>query len=213
MMSWQDEIFEEKSLWAVFRKAYGVTGSSTNTWVVLAVTALLVSTIGADLYFDIDQVTQTTFIVAVRLWAEVGVVFAASILGFLLTGFSIFATMTRNELFVALANIPHKKGNISRLKFVFFNFLIVFIIYLTFLVLCLAVSLLLSKGAPMTLLIGEVTKDSPWVQYVLGAAAWVIVGSFFAEVLVMLKSFIWNLYQAVLLAIATEAELEKQSTR
>ena len=209
-MNWQDEIFQEKSLWDVYIKAYGVTGSSANTWTVIAVTALLLSTIIADLYFDIDQLTQTTFIVTVRLWAEAGIAFATSILGFLLAGFSIFATMTRNELFVALAHLPHKKGNISRLKFVFFNFLIVFISYLVFLALCLSVALLLGEDTPLTHLIGCLTEGRPWIQYALGATAWVIIGSLFSAVFLMLKSFIWNLYQSILLAIATKAELEKQ---
>jgi hypothetical protein len=203
-MAWQEEIFAEKNLWSVFRACQGITGSKSNTSIIF-VTALALTGVQIGWwYVQQGSPSPALNILTLREWAQAGVSFAAGILGFLLAGFSIFATMTKNELFVALANIPHKKGNISRLKFIFFNFLVVFIHYLTFLAICLFIHLFLGQNAPLTKLIGAATQGHQLVVYRISSIGLVIVGTYFIAVLLMLKSFIWNLYQSVLLAIATE---------
>jgi len=199
-MEWQDEIFAEKSLWSVFLKSQGIIGSRFNSWTVslVAIALLLVQ---VTWYINNNPPTSTLNIITLRDWAGVGVSVSSGILGFLVTGFSIFATMTRNELFVALARIPHKKGEISRLKFIFFNFLIIFINYMAFLGCCLFIELFLSENMPLTKLLGRVLEGYPSLIYSVSSFGLVLVGAWFAAILLMLKSFIWNLYQSVLLVI------------
>ena len=84
--------------------------------------------------------------------AQQGFLLAVGILGFLIAGFSIFASITRADLFIALANIPYEETEINSLQFVFFNFINVFIVYLGLLVYSLIVILALDDHSPVVLL-------------------------------------------------------------
>lgn len=214
-MPWKTVLFEEKSFWDVYVKARRITGSRFNRYLVrLCFVVLVALVVSPDFYPWTSAPGTSALIKWVREWADIGVSFTTSILGFLVAGFSIFATITKNELFVALANIPYRKNGketgISQFKFIFFNFIIVFIHYLAFLSACLFISLLLSEGGLITMTVSALTKELPVVQKSIASFGVVIMGSWFVSIVLMLKSFIWNLYQSVLLSIASEAELEER---
>ncbi|WP_292477931.1 hypothetical protein [Mesorhizobium sp.] len=142
-------------------------------------------------------------IITTRKIADLGFSYCTSILGFLITGFAIFASITKPEIFVLLAKLDHDKAKISRLHFIFFSFLFVFIHYIAFLLTCLFIILALGPSGPFADTLRRLASWQPrLIQY--GGGALVAIGSaWFVFLVMLLKSFIWNIYQAILLTIAT----------
>ena len=206
-MSWKEELFDEKNLWQVYVRARRLTGSKFNHWATRLGTLLILVTISYGMYFSEPRlITPTDIIAWVREWSSTGISFATSTLGFLIAGFSIFASVTNKKLFIALAHLDYKDTGVSRLKFIFFNFIVVFLHYLSFLGLCLFVKLFFGPSGPLSLIVQDAIGGCLRLEETLVLISALIIGTWFIAIVLMLKSFIWNLYQAVLLAIATEAE-------
>ena len=126
-MSWKEELFDEKNLWQVYVRARRLTGSKFNHWATRLGTLLILVTISYGMYFSEPRlITPTDIIAWVREWSSTGISFATSTLGFLIAGFSIFASVTNKKLFIALAHLDYRDTGVSRLKFIFFNFIVVF---------------------------------------------------------------------------------------
>lgn len=154
-----------------------------------------------------------SLIVGIREVADAGFAFTTAILGFLIAGFAVFASITKPAVFILLAKLDHKKEGISRLQFIFFNFLLVFIHFLTFLALCLIVKVTLYSGGPLSGALRWVAENRQ-IMIVIGASfMFAVMTAWLVFLLMLLKSFIWNLYQAVLVTILTEAELTEWEQR
>lgn len=208
-MNWKDRITAEKSLFQVYIKARRVATARSNTRVAWSVFSILGIVFAVNAYSDYPIASYGSIIATIRRIAETGFSLTTSILGFLIAGFAIFASITKPEVFVMLAKLDHKKGGISRLQFIFFNFLIVFVHYLAFLSVCIMVKLLLYSGGPLAggiRIIHEYSKDIieySSVAVLASGAGWL------AFLLMLLKSFIWNMYQAVLVTIVTGDEVQR----
>lgn len=209
---WKDEIFAQKSLWEVFRTSRAALPrpkiNSYIFWISVAiVAAFLVFLVvdGGRNFTDRDAVTFLRFV------AGQGTSLSVGILGFLVAGFAIFASVTRAELFITLAKIPYKrdgeKTGINRLQFVFFNFINVFTVYMSLLALCLVIVVLFSDRSPLLVLASNVLAPNPVAPILaVGSLTGILLLALITAIL-KLKSFVWNLYQTVLVTIATEAEL------
>lgn len=209
-MNWQDRLISEKSLLAVYRKARKVASAPINVrlaWGVFVVMALALAT---NAWFGMPVAPYASLIVGIREVADAGFAFTTAILGFLIAGFAIFASITKPGVFILLAKLDHKREGISRLQFIFFNFLLVFIHFLTFLGLCLIVKVTLYSGGPLS---GALrwAAESWRIGIIIGVSLmFAAMTAWLVFLLMLLKSFIWNLYQAVLVTILTEAELAEQ---
>lgn len=209
---WKDEIFAQKSLWEVYRTSRSaLPRPRINTQIfrtsVAIVAAFLVSLAidGGENFTDQDAVSF------LRFAAAQGTSLAIGILGFLVAGFAIFASVTRAELFITLAKIPYKRDGvetgINRLQFVFFNFINVFTVYIGLLALCLSIVLLFAERSPLLVVASNtISPNSILPVLAVGSITGLLVMSLVNAIL-KLKSFVWNLYQTVLVTIATEAEL------
>jgi hypothetical protein len=90
--------------------------------------------------------------------------------------------------------------------------MIAFIHYIAFLGACLFAGLLLSKGQPLAFIVAAILGEQKQsIRYFDCAVAWVIA-TWFVYVLLLLKSFIWNLYQSILILISVEPELERSNS-
>jgi hypothetical protein len=202
-MDWRDKVTAEKSLFEVYRKARKVGSSRSNF--VAAVIALIgflsIASIDHRLCLGIFPMDKLANFIG-RL-ADIGFALTTAILGFLIAGFAIFSSITRPEIFAALAKLDHKDSGISKLQFIFFNFLLVFVHYLAFLATSIAVKLWLPLAPAFNRAL-EVHWMLPamslwWSAVGLSAIllAWLVF------LIMLLKSFIWNIYQAVLVVIVT----------
>jgi hypothetical protein len=205
-MDWKDKITEEKSLFAVYRKARGIALSRINKQVALAAGIISVLLFGANIYFNLAIAPYAALITTIREIGEAGFSFSTGILGFLIAGFSIFASITKPEVFILLAKLPHKQGNITRLQFIFFNFLVVFVHYIFFLAVCLFIKVGLYDNGPLSGILRILAEEDR--RFIVFGATGVLclLITWLTFLVMLLKSFIWNIYQSVLLSIVTEGQ-------
>ena len=202
-MDWQKRATKEKSLSEVYWKARRVGSTRVNFVVPVVVVVLFALLAAGDSCFDLSLLPPSALKTLLSQVADIGFTLTTAILGFLIAGFSIFASITRPEIFAGLAKLDHKDTGLSRLQFIFFNFLLVFIHYLAF----LAASIVLKLGLPLTPAV--VDAVSPHVasgDKVFWWSAVVLVAlllGWLTFLIMLLKSFIWNIYQAVLVVIVT----------
>lgn len=212
-MNWQERATKEKNLGEVYWKARKIGSTRRNFYVAMVVLVLFGFLAAVDWYFDVKVLTLSALHTLVNQIAEIGFLLTTSILGFLIAGFSIFASITRPDIFAGLAKLDHKDTGLSRLQFIFFNFLLVFIHYLAF----LAMSIVLKLGLPLApALVDAVSSNLASTSALIW---WSAVGfiavllGWLTFLIMLLKSFIWNIYQAVLVVIVTGdaiADLEKR---
>jgi hypothetical protein len=210
-MSWRDDLLAEKSLWQIYRGSPRFWTTRSNA-VIVSATAICLTAFAA-LHFHPPAwaafLGRYSLYDTMLAWAGQGFTYAATMLAFLIAGFTVFSTITRPGLFVELAQIPHNGGPLSELKFVFFVFFNVFVHYLAFIMLCATVVFLGGKDGPLVLL-GEVIKAWTSTTFfdVLQHAVFVGIGTWFVLLLLKLKSFIYNLYAMVMLVIVNEGKTE-----
>ena len=212
-MDWKDRITEEKSLFQVYKKARKVASARSNAQLAWAVFLLAAAALAANACYGLPIAPYASLITGIREVSNIGFTFTTAILGFLIAGFAIFASITKPNVFILLAQLDHKKGDISRLQFIFFNFLFVFIHYLFFLAVCLLVKVTLYSGGPLSGAFRAVVEIDPKLIVFGASLAFAALAGLLVFLLMLLKSFIWNMYQAVLVTIVTEAEMIEQEAK
>jgi hypothetical protein len=200
--SWRDDLHEENSLWDTFKKSPGLIGKNFNT-LILSITALTLAAI-----LITDQFTRVLIsypiLSAATLWRDIttiGFGFGTTILAFILAGFTVFSSITKPELFIAMAKTTHDESELSHLKYLFFSFMNVFIHYLAFTAFCLACIIFGDHDGPLDRIV-DVLIDDQFIKRLLASFAFYITAIWFCVILIKLKSFIWNVYSAVLLSIS-----------
>lgn len=114
-MDWQERATREKSLSEVFWKARRVGSTKTNFCVAALVGCIFVLFAVADWYFSLAVLSLGQLKTFVAQIADIGFALTTAILGFLIAGFSIFASITKPAIFAGLAKLDHKDSGISRL--------------------------------------------------------------------------------------------------
>ena len=212
-MDWKDRLTSEKSLFDVYKKAKHVASSRSNKIVSFSIFLILFFIFSANIYTNLSIISYSSLILTIRKVAEIGFLFNISILGFLVAGFAIFSSITKPDVFILLAKLNHTKLGISRLQFIFFNFLFVFIHFIAFLSFCIFINIFLFSGGPFSSAIRLIAAaDSHYIIFGSSIALSILV-SWLSFLIMLLKSFIWNMYQAVLVTIVTEAEMREQEEK
>lgn len=207
-MNWVERLTQEKSLFQLYKKARLAAYSAVNVAATISVFAAVVFLLGTNVWFGEPIESYTALVDGVKEIADIGFTFTTAILGFLISGFAIFAGISKPDVLILLAKANHGKHDISELQFIFFNFMLVFIHYLVFMIACVLVKATTFDDGPLgrtVTIIYEADRNAGWAFISVIFAllfAWLIFAS------LLLKSFIWNLYQAVLITILLEAEMK-----
>jgi hypothetical protein len=204
VQNWREDATNEKGFGSIILSSIGVVGSKVDlaTFVVVLVCGAVGVTIARTQFNQLVQPWQTAMIV--QQWANFAATVAVAILGFLITGFSVFATMTRPSLFHLLAKIRQTNRNISEFKFVFYNFMYVFAGYIAYLSVCMFMVFAFTKQSPVWYAGYLIWKFHPVSLDIAVAFCGVLVVAFSLFAILLLKSFLWNLYQAMLFTIFVE---------
>jgi hypothetical protein len=194
------DLLAEKNLWQIYKSCVGLlTPSSFNFRFTALIFLCLVCEVA---YFP--QFYQQRIDMCKSL-SELGLGFGSTILGFLIAGFTIFSTLSKPELFLRLQQTIHKASGLSYLKVNFFTFVEVFVVYIFFMIICLAVKVFGGKyGLVSSIIEFSIQKhlfgyylDKQWIAntgYVLFTTL-----AFFS--LLALKSFIFNTYHTVMTSV------------
>lgn len=198
-----DELTEEIGLLDIYKVSRSkLPRSRINDFSTLAIFTMLI------IYAFFSNETSSSLLEKVRKWSEIGFSFSAGILGFLIAGFTIFATVSDKSLFVEMSKIVDKKSGLSYLKYNFFTLMYVFIAYVGFAVLCLLIQLLCGSSGFLSILVRWVSLDNNFLisKRILSGVGIVVVGTYFFYVLIILQSFIFNIYHIVMTSIRWEIE-------
>jgi hypothetical protein len=188
------ELSREKTLWQTRLAARKIPSSRFNSSVVLG------AGIAASAYAWLTRSSAEALAQRTRDLTDLGFNFTIGILGFLIAGFTVFATITKEELFRAMATIQSKAPGLSTLKYNLFAFMRVFFDYLLFASYCLTVKVLGPQGGPLAEFI-SILPNPGEIKSRVAKLAFILTVTLLVYVLVILKSFVYNIYQFVITTI------------
>lgn len=200
-------LFAERSLWQLYRQSAGFYRNRFNVIVVLLGGLLLVGFAVAH-FFRLGgaAVNRLDFPGLFSSWANAGLPFAATILGFVLAGFTILFAVLRPETAAALWGIKRTGQHLNELKLMLVTFVNVFVHYLTFVFLCAAYLIMGGKDGLADMIGRYLGMISPVLPMAITHLFFVAWGTWFIVIILKLKSFIYNLYQILLLGFADQIQ-------
>ena len=195
-----EDLLDEKNLWQIYKKCIkNLSRSRFNMlFVCLSVACLIGDTIFAPDSFN-------SRLILIRSLADSGLGFGSTILGFLIAGFTIFATLTKPNLFVHMYSTIDPSSGLNYLKRNFFAFVETFVVYLSFLLICLIVKLVSIEGGVVANLVNYSVSNGIF-GYVI-SKKWIINFTYFLfggisiYTILSLKSFVYNTYHTVITSI------------
>jgi hypothetical protein len=192
-----DDLLKEKSLWQIYRASRRIPGRAFN----VASGSVVCVIFGAYVWTtpDLDAIHQ----LLLKL-AELGVNASVSILGFLIAGLTIFASLADRDLLLAMIHHKHAPTGLSYLKFNFFSLVRTFLGFLVFCAFQLAVIAFgQAKGA-----VGTLVVSSPLLQDHLADGTRLMLwlsGGLWCAVFLELKSFVFNVHHFIFTMIKFRA--------
>jgi hypothetical protein len=198
------DLLKEKNLWQIYKGCRKLPRNKWNKEGVFIVFSLLF------VYAFFSPNSVSTLASQVREWADLGIGFASSILGFLLAGFTISATVTKPDLLVAMSRKLHEPSGLSYLKYNYFALIEVFIVYLVFVGLCVGVKIFGAPNGPVSNVLFYLPFQLEWLKRFFVIVGVVSVGTGFFGLIIILQSFIFNIYHFVMTGIRWELEKEQK---
>ncbi|MFD0893444.1 hypothetical protein KBB96_18615 [Luteolibacter ambystomatis] len=192
-----EELLKEKTLWAIYKRSLSIKDSIFNWSCGILVFILFFA------YCWVEPETKNIHNLLLKL-AELGFNFAVSILGFLIAGFTIFASLAKPALLLTMLKHPHKSSGMSYLKYNFFTLVRVFIYFLVFAALQIGI---IAMGQPEGLIYALIKRlsDLESILYFGNRFMLILSATFWVFVLMQLKSFVFNVHHIVMTMIKFDA--------
>ena len=185
------ELTKEKSLWDIYKQSRRITPSRFQVLVFLSFVILL--GFNAAVFSD----NTSDLLKDIREWAKLGFNFSVTTLGLLIAGFTIFSTLSKPEMLLAMMDHIDSETGLPTLKRNFFSFMKVLIAYLITAAFYLSIILF---GQPNGL-VANLVYVLPYpdkIKCYLVMTTYIIVGGSIVYLLLMLKSFVYNIYIVVM---------------
>lgn len=201
-----DSLFDEVSLWQIYKNAPSFFTNKFNTWTLLIVFFLLSSF--SSLHACCKHIYQAypiNFIELYGSWANAGIALSSTTLGFLIAGFAVICTVLRPQTVLALQGMQNHEYNLTKFKLFLAQFIEVMVQYLALLIVSILALVFGNKGGPISFA-GHLLRQIHWVLPSIAAhVIYTCWGSFFVMVILTLKSFVYNLYSTLVLGMAHSA--------
>ena len=196
-------LFAERNLWELYKQSKAFYHNPFNRVASIAAGTLIAGF--AVVHFaqlGTTGANRVDFPALFLIWANDGVTYGATILGFLLAGFAVLFTVLRPHTVIALLQITRPGEHLCELKLIFVAFIDVFVHYTAFLFWCITYLVLGGKDGPFDFIGRFLSTISPLLPVGMTHAVFVAWGMWFLVLVLKLKSFIYNLYQTLLLGMA-----------
>jgi len=187
----ESDLTSEKSLWDVYKLSRRILPS---TFQVIFVLISFIALASNSLFLSNDQ---SIILADLRKWSEMGFSFSITILGFLIAGFTIFATLSKPKMMLAMMDHTNKETGLPTLKYNFFAFMKVFVSYISFLVIY-ALIVIFGQADGFISNIVSYLPGADCVKLIIIDIVYAVVGSSFIYLLLLLKSFVFNIYAIVM---------------
>ena len=186
-----DDLTKEKSLWKIYLYSRKIKTTFFNKIILITSTILLVS------YAFYIEPNTTLMLSKLRNIAEISLGFSVSILGFLIAGFTIFATLTKPYMLLKMMDIQHNDSGLPYLKYNFFAFIRVFIFYLSISSIFLVVILFGDKNGVFSKIINSL-PGADISRPIVIRIVYIVLSLCTIYLLLLLKTFIFNIYSIVM---------------
>ena len=201
---WVEDLLKEKSLQEISRKAGKFTGSPFDNkarWLFRVVYPILIGALFAT------QFSPNQEALMVKTLASNLVAYSITVLGFLIAGLAVFTTLSEKKIWIALAQSPMPDVGVSAFKYLFFNMLSVFVIFLGTVVVSIFVSVAASAdmSLPNIVFLGWQLETSSFIN----AMVLIFASILFVESTIRLKNFIWNIYSTFISMLTVKWLLEE----
>ena len=198
-----DDLFNEKSLFGIYRLAPSFFSNWFNVVVATGTfCSLSVFSIAHIFIVPLRDAVKLPFADTFSMWANVGASLAGTILGFLIAGFAILCTILRPETMLVLHRLRNEKYGLSELKLLFVIFVDVFVQFLALLFWSIMVIVFGGKQGPAAMLGSQLARVHWLIPFCLLHVIFTLWGTWLVVLILTLKSFIYNLYQSLLLSLA-----------
>ncbi|WP_234084412.1 hypothetical protein [Azonexus sp. R2A61] len=195
-----DELLADSSLWDVYR----LTWKLAFPWGSVIPSVLLTFVV---LWIYLTTSIETSVVVShSRQVIDLGISFVTTILGFLIAGFTVFATITNPRLFVKMAEINSNNSGISWLKATFAIFMHTFAHYTWFLIAALMVKIFALPSGMLGNAILMAAGDLPDIKRILATIGLSIFSGWIVYLALLLQGFIFNIYHTCMLSISVSGE-------
>ncbi len=198
------DLLKEKSLWQVYKASHKIPFSRFNIGFGLSLSV-------ATMLFAFRAKSDSVLADQLLAFATTSFSFGIAQLGFLLAGFSFFATVADKEMFCRMAERDHAESGLSYVKYNFFVFMRVFVEYLAFSVLSLFLMVMLTKGLGVREGLVSLLRQSPVERHFLATAALGIFVGGMMYLLLQLASFIFNIFHVVMTSIRWALQKEYET--
>ncbi|EFI6218463.1 hypothetical protein MZG52_23145 [Escherichia coli] len=193
-----EDLTKERSLYDVYKLTKKIKVNSFDFYFTLLLVILL--SINA---FCLSSSPE--LISSIRQWTPLVFGFTTTTLGFLITGFTIFATINKPELFLSLMEYKHPLYGISYLKYVYGVFMRVFIYFIFWSVIYLLILLFGQENGLATKLL-RALMFSHCTKVVGVQILYILVGSSAVFLVLTLKTFLFNIYAMLMQSLRWEVE-------
>ncbi|EJN6717050.1 hypothetical protein NQO50_003401 [Vibrio vulnificus] len=185
------ELTKEKSLWDVYKECKKLPTNNWHTAILLVVALLLFANAFAL------EANHSVILRNVRDWAALGFNFSITTLGFLIAGFTIFATLSKPKMMLAMMEHTNPESGLKTLKYNFFAFMKVFIAYIGAAMLFVFVVIFGQSGGLASNIV-EYLPNANCVKLVAIKTMYVYLGTTFVYLLLLLATFVYNIYAIVM---------------
>lgn len=186
-----EDLTSEKSLWDVYLLSRRIPPSMSQVIFVL----FTMSALGVNAFLLIED--ESVLLHDVRKWAEFGMSISITTLGFLIAGFTIFATLSKPEMMLAMMDHTNQKVDLPTLKYNFFTFMKVFVAYIFIAIAYLMIMLFGQVDGLFSNLV-KIISNGDCTKIILIKVSYVLVGGSFVYLLLLLKSFVFNIYATIM---------------
>ena len=197
---WRKDLFSEKSLYAGAGISFSFVGGARERrfllflFVGMLIASVMASILRPELVANLDA--QLKF-----LSSSSGDLFGfySTMLGFVIAGFTILIGVMDKKNLQNLAQVKHKGRDISEFKFVYYSFILTLIVF-GFGTFIFGLLHFVCKENGVAELLVATFNENIWVRS-MGLILNVTSITFFVYSILMLKSFVWNIYQLVLVNV------------
>lgn len=200
-----------KSLYSIYINSPSCFESSENKnifkYLFLLTLMVYVLDLLLELLLNLSIFSSYSAISSIISSSEVG---SLILLGFLITGLSIFSSISKPRLLVELALTPHyDHRNISSLQYLFFSIISSIVNVSIFYIFCVLYEAFISPiSKNIYLLIISTGKEYMIPAKILHSVFGLIILSWVFIIIIKIKSFIYNIYSYVMLSVVLSSDSE-----
>lgn len=182
-------LHSEKNLWQIWVESRKIPFSRFNCVVLISV--IMIASCDAFISRDLASLIEFT-----RTAALAGVSSGLAILGLLLAGFTVFATVSQPDLLLTMMLLPDKKSGLPKLKNNLYIFVRVFIVLLFFTAICFLISWFGRKSGILSYSCRAFY--APLSCELIARVGFVVVLAIHTLAFLQIKSFVFNIIHSVM---------------